>query len=413
MRSTTTLAVLTLLFLLGEGCVVVKDKCNPRNCAEGCCTAAGECVNGSAANACGNGGNTCSVCPGSFVCSLGTCQPSSGNGGGAGGGSGGGFGGGSGGGFTGGGGGSSSLPGDVVFTWNFAGQSCAQQTAVRSVRVTIPGQTLANGGVYACNNGGTDGIMLLNFAAGGYSYTLEALSATNVVLFQAAGTFTVNGTATVNATLTAVGGAALVSWTFPPNSLSSAPNCTQAGIANVLVTIDTTAAVTVPCTQGFGASVRFDGLSTGSHAVVLEAVETGGYAYYRKTGTLLAQATPAQNTYLFDWAVGSLPLKWTFSNGTTQVNCAQAGISTMNIVLRDSLGADVYGATGVDVPCLDGAYQGTTFTLNGDTYTAYLQAYGTGSVLYRSNFTTPPSVTVTNGQFPALDATTPAVLLTP
>ena len=59
-------------------------------------------------------------------------------------------------------------------------------------------------------------------------------------------------------------------------------------------------------------------------------------------------------TTTLDWAVGSLPVKWTFSNGVTTVNCAQAGVTSMNVNFRDSAGNLVYGNNGTDVPCVNG-----------------------------------------------------------
>lgn len=398
--------------------MVVTDACNPRNC-NGCCTASGQCQLGTATNACGNGGNTCAVCPGTFTCSLGSCQPGSTVGGGQGGGTGGGLGGGAGGGLgggIGGGGGGTLASGSVTFLWTITTLSCAQVPGVQSVRIAIPGQALANAGVYPCSSGGTDGITLLAFTGGQYSYTIEGLSAA-AVLYQASGTFTVNGNVTVNVNLspTSTVTSALVGWTFPPNGASSTPSCAQAGVSDVVMTIDSGTPTSVSCPMGVGATVRLDNLTPGTHGIVLEARDSNGFVYYRKTGSLLAQAGSLfSNQYLFDWAVGSLPVKWSFNNGTTLVNCAQAGVSQVNINLLDSQNNYVYGTAGVDVPCLSNGLQGTDFTyLTGGPYNLFLQAYGAGSVLYRSNFTTPPAVNVVNGQFPVLDATTPATLMTP
>ena len=62
---------------------------------------------------------------------------------------------------------------------------------------------------------------------------------------------------------------------------------------------------------------------------------------------------------------------------------------------------------------VSGSFQGTQFPyLYGGTSTFFLQAYGTGGVLYHSNLVTPPTATVINGQFPQLDSATPTTLLT-
>jgi hypothetical protein len=53
------------------------DVCGPSTCADGCCTASGECVAGDLSLACGGGGNACNVCPSSApVCRDGLCHES-------------------------------------------------------------------------------------------------------------------------------------------------------------------------------------------------------------------------------------------------------------------------------------------------------------------------------------------------
>lgn len=416
MRALASLAVMAVL-LFASGCVVVGgDRCSSLNC-DGCCNASGQCQSGTAAQACGSGGNSCAVCPGNFTCSLGSCLAGN-SGGGFGGGSGGGFGGGSGGGFTGGGGGSSLASGNVSFLWNFSSQTCAQAAGVQSVHIAIPGQTLANAGVYPCNTQGWDGITLVAFSGGSYSFTIEGRGASGQVLYQGAGTFTVNGDVSVNVTLTPPSGptSASVSWTFPPNGGSNTPNCSEAGVSTVQLTIDNGTPTSVPCAWGLATPLAQDTLSPGVHSLTLEAFDANDYLFYRKVGSLTVQAgSTFANSYVFDWAVGSLATRWTFSNGTTQLNCAQAGVTQMNVNLLDAANNYLYGNTGVDVPCVaNTGEQGTVFPfLNGGAYTLFLQAYGTGNVLYQSNFTSPPVVNVVNGQFPVLDLQTNVVLLAP
>ncbi len=60
--------------------------------------------------------------------------------------------------------------GDVTFEWTFSGANCASTGGLASVQVAIPGQTLANAGLYPCDSAGTDGIQLLDIAAGTYSF---------------------------------------------------------------------------------------------------------------------------------------------------------------------------------------------------------------------------------------------------
>lgn len=90
---------LALLFI---GCGA--PPCSPSTCPIGCCSSAGKCESGTAANACGIAGASCNACTFTQQCIQGQCFSSSGMGGG-GGSSGGGTGGGGGGGSTTGGGG--------------------------------------------------------------------------------------------------------------------------------------------------------------------------------------------------------------------------------------------------------------------------------------------------------------------
>src|SRR5688572_18014061 len=127
-------------------------------------------------------------------------------------------------------------PGDVTFFWTVIGGTCADHPEVQSIRINIPGEVLANGGVYPCSVNGTDGIVLHDFAAGGYSFDIDAVGYSNQVLYVSAGTFDVLGNTAVQIDLTPVGvppSYAYLSWTFP-----GGVNCAQAGISFVDVTID-------------------------------------------------------------------------------------------------------------------------------------------------------------------------------
>ena len=66
-------------------------------------------------------------------------------------------------------------PGDVTFSWSFAGRTCADVPNVKSVVVEIPGETLDNNGVFPCLANNYPGIVLHNFVGGTYSYTLTAV----------------------------------------------------------------------------------------------------------------------------------------------------------------------------------------------------------------------------------------------
>ena len=83
--------------------------------------------------------------------------------------------------------------GDVSLFWQFPDGTCATLPQIAGIQVNIPGQTLPNGGTFACDVGGVDGIQLDGFAGGTYSYSVNAVDVSGNVLYEAQGQFTVNG----------------------------------------------------------------------------------------------------------------------------------------------------------------------------------------------------------------------------
>lgn len=307
--------------------------------------------------------------------------------------------------------------GDITFTWTFNnGRACMSVPDVSQIEIVIPGQTLQNGGLYGCINSGTAGIKLLNFRAGTYRYTVSGQNDQGQTLYQATGTVVVNGDVAEMVDLkptTDAKGQAYITWAFPQGSTVDCQTITA-----VDVSINGALIRSATCAEGFTQTgVYISGLTPGNNVLTLAARDTNNFYYYRSDRTLVVTAgnDVVERTTL-DWAVGSLAIKWSFNNGVTQLNCAQAGVTRVNVNLQDSTGTLIYGQTGTDVPCLNAnQVQGTVFPfLYGGNYTLFLQAYGTGNVLYRSNFTTPPQVTVQAGSFPIIDnpSLTPTTLLT-
>lgn len=318
----------------------------------------------------------------------------------------------------GGGGGGGSTSGNVTLLWTFGGHKAFEVTSVTKVVVTIPGQTLQNGGVYLPTNGSADGIVLLNFKSGTYTCDVKGVTDANVVLYQATGTFTVNGDVIVKVDMSPVSGApayAYVTWTFPPTSLSNTPNCSQAnGVTRVSIAIDNGAPQYVDCAAGFGTSGVLITSTVGTHTIDLAAADSTGFYYFTKHAQLppLTAGGAVSADYSFEWAVGSLPLAWSFISGSTTYSCAVAGISQVRIDLYDSQNAPVYDAVnGLLLPCSSGGIQGTQLPyLYGGTYRISIQAYGGGgTMLYRSSQTVWPTGTVIPGQFPPVTSNTPAI----
>ncbi len=298
-------------------------------------------------------------------------------------------------------------PGDVTFTWSFVGRGCAENPDIKSVVVTIPGETLQNGGVFPCTANNYPGIVLHDFAAGTYSYTLEAVSYSNKVLFGASGSFTVNGDIRVTADLTPAGGPtsyAYLTWRFPPNSASQDPGCSQAGVTRVEISIDgQTPPGSFACEDGFTMQgVQTPYLTPGTHQIEFLGLSSSGYPYYRYTGTLQTQnGNPVYAEYRLAWNVGGAAIKWQLTDGSIGRDCTSGGVSSMSINFQDASGNWVYGNSGDNQAC-NAAPVVYNYLLPG-TYRVFIRGTGPGGT-YLSNGATPPTLTVRAGEFVSADA---------
>jgi len=253
-------------------------------------------------------------------------------------------------------------PGDVTFMWTFANVGagrCADVPDVKSIRITIPGEKLHNGGVYACNTAGTDGIVLHDFLPRAYSYTLEAIGYDNRVLYQGSGNFSVNGDTRVNVNLTPQGGPssfAYISWSFEANTSSSNPDCNQAGDTHVDVRIDGGDWTRLQCEKGIGTNqVSSPYLTPGSHTIEFVGVRvssSGETPYYYRKGELTTQAgSPISVSYKL-LAVGGMSLRWELRDGSSYNTCAQAGVSEIRINMQNvATNEYLYGDEGDVQPC--------------------------------------------------------------
>jgi hypothetical protein len=250
-------------------------------------------------------------------------------------------------------------PGNVTLLWTIVNGRCADAPQVKSIEISIPGESLHNGGIYACNTEGVDGMVLHNFRPGTYNYSIKALDYSRRVIYEGSGRFTVNGNVRESIDLTPGGRTyALVSWYFPPNSSSSNPSCLQANVTSMKASIDGGEWLSVECTSGMSSEgVPSPFLEAGAHTISLVAygrdrAGRDGMPLYTSEGTFTTvSGRPISASFRF-FEVGGLSLRWELWDGYRYRTCSEAGLTGMTINLRNlSTGELVYGTAGDSQPC--------------------------------------------------------------
>jgi hypothetical protein len=195
---------------------------------------------------------------------------------------------------------------NMVFLWNFAGQSCAATPQVAQVRVQVTDTVTPANSVdtkVGCNTAGTDGIQVQMFVAGTYPFTLTGLDSSGTAIYQASGSVTVDGVTSVNihVSLAPTGaptsgpGNAQFAFTFG----TSGENCQQAGIDSLHFSLSdsTGAAVSgsdliVGCmtSSGLTQQVQFNALAAPNAYFLSAQGLSGGNATY--SGNFQFSVTP-------------------------------------------------------------------------------------------------------------------------
>jgi hypothetical protein len=279
--------------------------------------------------------------------------------------------------------------GDVTFLWTLGGLRCDQARDIIGVNITIPGESLVNGGRYACSTANVDGITLHDFRPGSYAFTLQGVDFQNQLRFQATGTFIIDGDKTVMVDLVPTGSPgsyAYLNWTFPGNS-----SCAQAGVSSVDITLDGQPPVNFPCTEGQATpGLRTPYLSPGLHDIAFVARAPSGQPLYSYSGKLTTRAyDPVYASYelLPPAQPGDVTFLWTFDGrrcdeardvygvnitipGEVLANGGKYACSTANvdgIVLQDfAPGTYSFTLEGVDFQNQILFRATGTFVINGD-----------------------------------------------
>ncbi len=107
-------------------------------------------------------------------------------------------------------------PGDISFTWDFAGRGCNDvRGEVENIYLLLDGPTGRRevAEFYPCNSGGHDGIKIHDFEPGEYHYTIDARDG-DYTVYTASGTIYVDGDVSKSVSLRYVGHEPLWNLTF-------------------------------------------------------------------------------------------------------------------------------------------------------------------------------------------------------
>ncbi|MBI5542296.1 MAG: hypothetical protein HY901_00280 [Deltaproteobacteria bacterium] len=259
--------------------------------------------------------------------------------------------------------------GDITFTWTFAGHSCAQAYDVDRVHVTLDGpsgrQQLESDGYFKCSPAGIDGIRLLDFAPGSYTFRVDALDFQGSTLYTANGNLYVNGDVYRSVDLLPVSsqGRMQVFWQFRDANNAIQP-CSGTGIADgtpvtkIRVYINNEPAQDLQCTQADTAGNPVQGWAwsknPGTYQVAIDGIIVRSYTdptsgqiqqqeqlWYSASQTLSVIASQTQNV-TFDMlpvASGAHFVPHLIdARGRPYTSCAAAGVRAFQIQLTDSEG---------------------------------------------------------------------------
>jgi hypothetical protein len=260
-------------------------------------------------------------------------------------------------------------PGDVTLLLTFDGLTECP-AGIESVRLTIPGEPLADEGVMLC----AAQIVLKDQQPGPYDLTVEALDSQGNVVSRGTAQYAVSGDVTVGVDLSLPTTPAFLKWTFPGGQ-----TCAQAGITTVGISLDGDFGwEEVPCEKGESAEGFEELLTPGTHRLALSARDSVGFEFFGTRSHVAASSEP--QTFPLEWTAGAVALRWTLAHNGVSTTCEAAGVSQVSISFEDALG--MAGSPTV-LDCGAG-FGGVSFTMPAGRYTARVQATGPGGEPYAS-----------------------------
>jgi len=312
----------------------------------------------------------------------------------------------------------------LTVSWTFANGGSCDGAGIEQVRITIPGEPLAQS-IFDCRLGQ---VQFTDFYPGTYQVTVEALNAAVVnpptAIWSGTANVDLRSTALVSVVLQPVSNQNAVtylSWaldraTGDSNQIPLCGSGQRLDQVAIYIDDDTQSAGTYGCGQGTqGGVVVSPYLTPGVHTIQLVAFST------QEGATAYAQSDPLQLTFTtgqastrtlpLHWNVGGLQVGWapyasvSDYNADIRQTCSQAGLAdlVLGFATQQEQGSTFsLGATCNGSVILDNVLTGTWFP--------YIDACGPGTpagtctlqaAVYREDPTrvNPPSVTVQPGRF--------------
>lgn len=246
---------------------------------------------------------------------------------------------------------SNAQPGNVAVFWTLPNNLTCQSAGIDHMVINIPGEQLANGGVFPCQTAGVTGIQFNNFDPRTYTISIDAVDGSNTPRYHGDGSFTINGDTQVSVALHSTGSSMAtlqLRWSFGQAGTSAAMTCAQAGVDHVTVTLGTFSLSVLCDVQGVDGA-DFNNLSAGQYNLQLDGTHNG-QVVYSYAQSIAVSAPVTQMGVVLAPLYGSWDLTYNFSNAA---NCQVAGVSQVSLSVKDANGNELNGTAGQRSPCGD------------------------------------------------------------
>jgi hypothetical protein len=213
---------------------------------------------------------------------------------------------------------------------------------VASIQIVIPGQALANNGIYPCETSGTQGIQLQDFTPQSYTVEVSALDSGNNVLYSGSGTAVVNGDVSVDVPLapsaTLLPGNIDFIWSFSDGNTCSTLGSSVGGIQISIPGQVLANNGYYPCETTGVQGIELQNFAGGDYSATIQALDsTGTITLYQGTGTFEVNGNVTVTMTLSPVNTsgpGTLQIRWSFLDANQDhLDCAAAGVDNVQVTI--------------------------------------------------------------------------------